>query len=43
MKRIRILLADDHTMISNGFRKLFEHEYEVVASVADGRTLLKAT
>jgi DNA-binding NarL/FixJ family response regulator len=35
-------LADDHTIICDGFRKLFEPEYEVVASVADGRALLKA-
>jgi DNA-binding NarL/FixJ family response regulator len=42
MKRIRILLADDHTMISAGFQKLLEPHYEVVGSVEDGRALLKA-
>jgi len=42
MKRIRILLADDHTMICAGFQKLLEPHYEVVGSVADGRALLKA-
>lgn len=42
MKRIRILLADDHTMICDGFRKLLEPEYEVVATVGDGLSLLKA-
>jgi DNA-binding NarL/FixJ family response regulator len=42
MKRIRILLADDHTMICDGFRKLLEPEYEVVGSVGDGRALLTA-
>lgn len=42
MKRIRILLADDHTMICDGFRKLLEPEYEVVGTVGDGRALLKA-
>jgi DNA-binding NarL/FixJ family response regulator len=42
MRRIRILLADDHVMISAGFRKLLEPQYEVVGSVEDGRTLLKA-
>jgi DNA-binding NarL/FixJ family response regulator len=42
MRRIRILLADDHTMISAGFQKLLEPQYEVVGSVADGRALLKA-
>lgn len=42
MKRTRILLADDHTMICAGFQKLLEPEYEVVGSVGDGRALLKA-
>ena len=42
MKRTRILLADDHTMICAGFEKLLEPEYEVVGSVGDGRALLKA-
>lgn len=42
MKRIRILLADDHTMICDGFRKLLEPEYEVVDSVRDGHALMKA-
>lgn len=41
MRRIRILLADDHTMICAGFRKLLEPEYEVVGTVGDGRALLK--
>jgi DNA-binding NarL/FixJ family response regulator len=42
MKRPRILLADDHTMICAGFQKLLEPEYEVVGIVQDGRALLKA-
>ena len=42
MKRTRILLADDHTMICAGFQKLLEPEYEVVGCVGDGRALLKA-
>lgn len=42
MKRTRILLADDHTMICAGFQKLLEPQYEVVGSVADGRALLKS-
>ncbi|HEX8892932.1 MAG TPA: response regulator transcription factor, partial [Terriglobales bacterium] len=41
MKR-RILLADDHTLVSDGFRKLLEPEFEVVGTVGDGRALLKA-
>lgn len=42
MTRIRILLADDHTLFCNLLRDLLEPEYEVVASVRDGRELLKA-
>jgi DNA-binding NarL/FixJ family response regulator len=41
MARVRILLADDHVMISAGFRKLLEPQYEVVGSVENGRALLK--
>lgn len=42
MKRLRILLADDHAMICAGFQKLLEPQYEVIGSVGDGRALLKA-
>jgi DNA-binding NarL/FixJ family response regulator len=42
MGRIRILLADDHTLFCNLLRELLEPEYEVVGSVSDGRELLKA-
>src|SRR5690348_14477782 len=42
MQRVRILLADDHTLICAGFKKLLEPEYDIVGTVADGRTLLKA-
>ena len=40
--KIRILLADDHIMICDGFRKLLEPEYQVVGMVGDGRALLSA-
>jgi DNA-binding NarL/FixJ family response regulator len=36
----RVLLADDHTLVVAAFIKLLEPEFEVVASVSDGRTLL---
>jgi DNA-binding NarL/FixJ family response regulator len=42
MTRIRILLADDHTLFCNLLRDLLEPEYEVVGSVHDGRELLEA-
>jgi DNA-binding NarL/FixJ family response regulator len=39
MKKIRILLADDHTILRNGIRALLEQEpdLEVVAEAEDGR------
>ena len=42
MKRVRILLADDHTLICSAFEKLLEPYYEVAGTVGDGRALLKA-
>ena len=42
MTRVRILLADDHTLFCNLLRELLEPEYEIVGSVKDGRELLKA-
>ncbi len=39
MKRITVLLADDHTIVREGFRKMLELEadFEVVGEAADGR------
>ena len=42
MKRPRVLLADDHTLLLEAFRKLLEPVCEVVGSVGDGRALLTA-
>jgi DNA-binding NarL/FixJ family response regulator len=42
MGRIRVLLADDHTLFSTLLQKLLEPQYEVVGSVEDGRMLLEA-
>jgi len=41
MKRINILLADDHTMICAALQKLLEPEYEVIGCVGDGHALVK--
>ncbi len=41
MQKPTVLLADDHTMIAEAFRSLLEPEYEVVATVHDGRALLE--
>ncbi len=41
MARVRILLAEDHTLVAEAFQRLLEPQYEVVGIVADGRALLK--
>jgi DNA-binding NarL/FixJ family response regulator len=38
----KILLADDHTLVAEAFKRLLEPEFEVVGTVADGRALLRA-
>jgi len=40
MPRPRVMLADDHTILVEAFRKLLEPHYDVVGAVADGRSLL---
>jgi DNA-binding NarL/FixJ family response regulator len=40
MKRPRIVLADDHTLVLEGLRKILEDECDVVGTAEDGRTLL---
>jgi DNA-binding NarL/FixJ family response regulator len=41
MQKPTVLIADDHTMIVDAFRKLLEPYYEIVATVSDGRALLE--
>jgi DNA-binding NarL/FixJ family response regulator len=38
----RILIADDHTLVAEACKKLLDSEYEVVATVSDGRALVRA-
>jgi DNA-binding NarL/FixJ family response regulator len=40
-RRPRILLADDHTLLLDAFRRVLEPECEVVGTVTDGRALLE--
>ena len=40
MTRTRVMLADDHTILVEAFRKLLEPHYDVIGAVADGRSLL---
>ena len=42
MKRLRVLLADDHRIVAEGLRQLLEPEFDLVGVVGDGRALLKA-
>lgn len=41
MTRPRILMADDHSLVLAGLRRLVEEEGDVVGTVEDGRTLLE--
>jgi DNA-binding NarL/FixJ family response regulator len=38
----RILIADDHTLVAEACKKLLEADYEVVATVSNGRALVRA-
>ena len=40
--RPRVLLADDHTLVLEGLRKLLEPRCELVGTVEDGRALVEA-
>jgi DNA-binding NarL/FixJ family response regulator len=42
MKRPRVLLADDHQMLSDALRSILEPQCEVVGTVTDGHSLLEA-
>lgn len=42
MKKPRVLLADDHTFVLEGFKKLLEGHCELVGAVEDGRALIDA-
>jgi DNA-binding NarL/FixJ family response regulator len=41
MSRPRVLLADDHILVLDGFRKLLEDRCEIVGVAEDGRTLFR--
>ena len=41
MKRPRVILADDHTLILDALKSLLEPEFEVVGLFADGRALME--
>jgi DNA-binding NarL/FixJ family response regulator len=42
MKSPRLVLADDHTLVAEGIRRLLEPEFEIVGTVQDGQSLVIA-
>jgi DNA-binding NarL/FixJ family response regulator len=42
MKKPKVLLADDHSLVLEGFRRILEDECEIVGTVEDGRALLES-
>src|SRR5258705_8467286 len=38
----RLILADDHSVLVEAFRKLLEPQYEIVGTASDGRALLES-
>lgn len=38
----KVLIADDHTLVAEACKKLLEEQYEVVGTVGDGRSLVRA-
>jgi DNA-binding NarL/FixJ family response regulator len=42
MTRVRVLLADDHAAVAEQLRGVLEPEFEVVATVGDGLSLITA-
>jgi DNA-binding NarL/FixJ family response regulator len=41
MHRPQIMIADDHAFVADACKKLLEPEYDVVATVGDGRALVR--
>lgn len=42
MTKLRLLLADDHTILVEGLQALLAPEFDVVATAGDGRAVLEA-
>jgi DNA-binding NarL/FixJ family response regulator len=42
MRRVTVLLADDHVVFTDGVAKLLEEHYDIVGRVTDGSTLVEA-
>jgi DNA-binding NarL/FixJ family response regulator len=42
MKKPTVILADDHTLVLEGFRRLLDTHCELLATIGDGQALLQA-
>jgi DNA-binding NarL/FixJ family response regulator len=42
IRRPRLLMGDDHTLVLEGIRKLLEEEFDLVGAVEDGYAVLRA-
>lgn len=42
MPKPRVLLADDHVLVLEGFRRILQEDYELVGTVGDGYAILAA-
>ncbi len=42
MKKMRVLLADDHSLVLDGIRRLLEGHCDLIGSANDGRALVEA-
>ena len=42
MAKLRVLVADDHTLVADLCKKLLETEFDVVGTVSNGRDLVRA-
>ena len=42
MRHVRVLLADDHTIVAQGLASLLQDDFDLVGTVGDGQALLDA-
>jgi DNA-binding NtrC family response regulator len=42
MERTRVLIADDHILVAEAFKRLLELKYQIVGVATNGRDLLSA-
>jgi DNA-binding NarL/FixJ family response regulator len=42
MRRVKVLLADDHRIMAEGLQSLLKDEFDLVGTVADGHQLVDA-